>query len=132
MLRGVSRLITRPAAGPIASLAAIALAGALAGSLVKAHEEERFLKARIAALATRDASALQGELVSCGAAPRSYGDQAAAARPALGAVGPRAVRNPTGRRELAAELVARPPAGIDLCARMESADQAVMKALDRK
>ncbi|HSV03415.1 MAG TPA: hypothetical protein VLI41_09435 [Phenylobacterium sp.] len=132
MLRGLSRLITRPAAGPVASLAAIALAGALVGSLVNAHQEQRFLKARIAALATQDASELQAELISCRATARSYEAQVAVAGPAPADPRWQAARTPAGRRRIAADLVTRPPAGIDLCARMESADQAVMKALDRK
>jgi hypothetical protein len=36
------------------------------------------------------------------------------------------------RASVAAELAASSPAGFDTCARMESADRAVLKALDRR
>ena len=132
MMRAISRALSHPRTGPIASLAAITLAGALAGTMVKAHQQESFLKARIAALAAHDASTLQAELVSCRATVRSYAVQAAASRPGVATAGTRAPRGPGDRRRLAADLVETPPAGVDVCARMESADQAVMKALDRK
>jgi hypothetical protein len=34
--------------------------------------------------------------------------------------------------KVAEQLAANPPAGFDVCARMESADQAVLRALDRR
>ena len=130
MMRAISRAFSHPRTGAIASLAAVALAGALAGTMVKADRQERFLKARIAALAAHDASALQSELISCRATVRSYAAQAAAPQRAIGA-GATVARDAGARRRLAAELVDTPPAGVDVCARMESADQAVMRALDR-
>lgn|SRR5512143_1018131 len=134
MFGGFSRAITHPRAGPAAILVAIGLAGALTGSLVRSHQEEAFLKARIAALAARDASQIEAELVSCRATVKSYAAQAAAtaAQPVGAPAGVEIAAAGGDRKRLAAALATTPPAGFDVCARMESADQAVMKALDRK
>jgi hypothetical protein len=130
-MRAIYRALSHPRTGPIATLVAVTLAGALAGSLVKAQREEGFLKARIAALAAHDASDLEAQLVSCRASVRRYAIEAAA--PSVAAAQPRVrVTGPGERNRLAAGLVGTPPAGVDVCARMESADQAVMQALDQK
>lgn len=132
MLQGASRLITHPRAGIVASLVALTFAGALAGALVRAHQQETFLKGRIAALAAHDVSQLQAELVSCRASVRTYAAQVAATRQLASGPEVRLPRSVGDRRHAAQELVARPPAGFDVCARMESADDAVMKTLDRR
>lgn len=131
MLGGIARVINHRRAGPVATGVSLVLAVALAVTGFRAHERERFLKARIDGLAAHDASQLQAELVSCRATVKSYAAEAAAARPAPAAPGLQvaAVRD---RNKLAAELVSTPPAGIDVCARMESADRAVMKTLGSK
>jgi hypothetical protein len=131
MFGRIGRVISHRRAGPVASVAALVLAGALAASVVRAHEEEAFLRTRIAALAAHDASQLQAELVSCRATVNDYAARAAAARSALAAA-PRVAAARGDRNKLAAELVSTPPAGIDVCARMESADQAVMKTLESR
>jgi hypothetical protein len=132
MFRGISRVVTHRWAGAAWSLAAVGLAAALAVTTVHAHRKEDFLRGRIAALATHDASQVQAELVSCRATVRSYAAAASApsgeARPGQ-ATRIKAMRgDPAG---LAAELADNSPVGFDVCARMESADRAVLKALDR-
>jgi len=107
MMRAISRAFSHPRTGAIASLAAVALAGALAGTMVKADRQERFLKARIAALAAHDASALQSELISCRATVRSYSAQSAPAqRPRaareLAAGSPRSLSTPRPRASTSA------------------------------
>jgi len=98
---------------------------------LEARRKEEFLRGRIAALATQDASQLQAELVSCRATVRSYANAIAASAPHGERQGRGAGKSGTTPTELAAELAANPPAGFDVCARMESADQAVLKALSR-
>lgn len=128
MFRGIVQTLTNRRAGPVASLAALALAIALAVTTTQAQKEQDFLRARIAALAAQDASQVQTELASCRAAVRTYAAAAADAgarqEPQQAAAGS---RKPS---ELAAELVRTPPAGFDVCARMESADQAVLRSLE--
>lgn len=135
MFGGITRIFTHRAAGIAWCLTALALASALGATTAQSHRNEAFLKARIAALATHDASQLQAELVSCRATVKSYAA-------AMSASGPRDEARPghampvkadaQDPKALAAELANTPPAGFDVCARMESADQAVLRALDRR
>jgi hypothetical protein len=135
MLRGISRIVTHGSAGLGWSLVAVGLATALVVTNVQSHRKEDFLRGRIAALASHDASQLQAQLVSCHATVRSYAA-------AMSVSGPRGEAQPARTTQvkatrgdpasLAAELADNSPAGFDVCARMESADQAVLKALDRR
>lgn len=129
MLRGIARIVGHRLAGWTCAAVAAGLAIALAVSGAQTRRETDFLKGRIAALATHDAGQLQAELVSCRATSRAYAA-------ALSASAPRAE---TGHQPkivsanaAAAELVGNPPAGFDVCARMESADRAVLNTLDRR
>jgi hypothetical protein len=135
MYRGISRIVTHRSAGVVWSLAALGLATALAVTTVQARHKEDFLRGRIAALASHDASQLQAELVSCRATVRSYAAAVTASAP-RGAIQPGAATKVSAARQdprdVAAQLAGTPPAGFDVCARMESADQAVLKALDRR
>lgn len=132
MVRGFSRMMSHRAAGPLWCAVALVLAFTLGVTSLQARRKEEFLRERIAALASHDASQLQAELVSCRATVRSYAA-------AMSASGPRG-QAPPGQTtkvratpgQLAEQLAANPPAGFDVCARMESADQAVLKALDRR
>jgi len=132
MVGGLPRILSHRAAGLLWCAVALVLAIALGLTSLEARRKEEFLRGRIAALASHDASQLQAELVSCRATVRSY----AAAMSASGPRGPvepgqtTPVRTTPG--QLAQQLAANPPAGFDVCARMESADQAVLKALDRR
>jgi len=135
MLRGIGRIFTHRAAGAVWCVLAVALAGALAVTQLQARQKEDFLRGRISALAAHDATQLQAELVSCRATVRTY----AAALPAAGGRGEaqpgqttRVSDRETDPGKLAAALAHNSPAGFDVCARMESADQAVLKALGRR
>jgi hypothetical protein len=132
MVGGITRIFSHRAAGPLWCGVALLLALALAVTSFEARRKEDFLRGRIAALASHDASQLQAELVSCRATVRSY-------TAAMSASGPRGQAQPgettrvrSSPGEIAEQLAANPPAGFDVCARMESADQAVLKALDRR
>jgi hypothetical protein len=135
MLRGIARIVTHRWAGLAWCLVAVAFAGAFAQSRLQARQNEDFLRGRIAALAAHDASQLEAQLVSCRATVRSYSASASADAPRA-AVRPgettqvKALRGDP--RAVAAELARTPPAGFDVCARMESADRAVLSALDRR
>ncbi|MDB5419474.1 MAG: hypothetical protein JWP50_2893 [Phenylobacterium sp.] len=135
MLRGIARIFMDKGAGVVWSLVALGLATTLAATTLKSHHKEDFLRGRIAALATHDASQLQAELVSCRATVRSYA-AAMSASTSRGEPQPGRTTQIKATREdpqgLAAELAGTPPVGFDVCARMESADQAVLKALDRR
>jgi len=137
MFRGITRIFTHKAAGAVWSVAAMALAVALGVTQLQAQRKEAFLRGRIATLATHDASQLQAELVSCRATVRSYAGavSTSGARGDLRLDAPRATEVGNKRQDpahLAADLARNAPAGFDVCARMESADQAVLKALDRR
>jgi hypothetical protein len=131
---GISRIVTHRAAGVAWSLAALGLAVALVVTTVQARHNEAFLRGRIAALATHDASQMQAELISCRTTVRSYAAAMSASAP-RSEVQPghtTKVAAPRGTpAEMAAQLAGNAPAGFDVCARMESADQAVLKALER-
>lgn len=134
MLRGITRIVTHRVAGPLWCLVAVALAVTLGISRRNADSKEAFLRGRIAALAAHDASQLQAELVSCRATVRSYAA-------AVSVSGSRAETGPLttpvkvaggDAARMAADLARNAPAGFDVCARMESADQAVLRTLDRR
>lgn len=135
MFGGITRIFTHRAAGLVWCVMALGFAAALGVTMAQSHREQEFLKGRIAALATHDASQLQAELVSCRATVKSYAA-------AMSASGPRAELAPGHATEVkataqdpksvAAQLANTPPAGFDVCARMESADQAVLKTLNRR
>ena len=135
MLRGIARIFTHRSAGLAWCLIAVAFAGAFVESRLQARQKEEFLRGRIAALASHDATQLEAQLVSCRATVRSYSAQASEG-PTRGAARPgettaiKAVRGDPGA--VAAQLAGTPPAGFDVCARMESADRAVLSALDRR
>jgi hypothetical protein len=134
MFRGIARIVTHRWAGLAWCLVAVAFAGAFAAGRLQARQKEDFLRGRIAALAAHDASQLEAQLVSCRATVRSYAaavsaDAPRAARPGE-ATQVKAVHGDP--RTVAAQLAGTPPAGFDVCARMESADRAVLSTLDRR
>ena len=122
MTGAITRVLSHRAAAPAASLVAAVLAVALIAVTLQSRQEEAFLRQRIQAMSTQDASQLQAQLVSCRATVKTFGQALAASRP-------RTTQISDGRQETAADLVTHPPAGFDVCARMESADQAVLKSL---
>ena len=135
MFRGIGRIVTHKGAGVAWSLVALGLATALVMVTLQSRRNEDFLRSRIAALATHDASQLQAELVSCRSTVKAYAAAVTASAP-RGEIPPGRTTQIKATRDdprgLAAELAGTPPAGFDVCARMESADQAVLKALDRR
>jgi hypothetical protein len=132
MVSGIARIFSHRAAGPVWCGVSLVLAGALAVTGLEARRKEEFLRGRIAALASHDASQLQAELVSCRATVRSYSAAMTASAPRVEAAPGQTTKVASSPGQVAAELAANPPAGFDVCARMESADQAVLKALDRR
>ncbi len=104
-----------PLTGPIATGIALALAAALGVSASARDAERAAYEARIETLqaqAERTREGLKAELATCHALR--------AARPA-GADGPAGEPSDGARR-----LLQQQPEGIDACARMESADRAVL------
>ena len=123
MLAGLRQVLMAPATGPIAASIAFALAVAL-GVMASEHGRRTAdYEARIASLtqaAERTRLTLRAELNACqaGAAAR----QAEATAPAA-----TATATPLGARR----LLEQQPEGIDACARMESADRAVLSNLKK-
>ena len=125
---GITRIFSHRAAGPLWCALAVVLACALAVTSLQARRKEEFLRGRIAALATHDASQLQAELVSCRATVRSYAAAMSASAP-RNEPGTGTTKVASSPGQVAAALAANPPAGFDVCARMESADAAVLSTL---
>ncbi len=133
MLTVIRQALMSPVTGPVATAIAFALAVAMG---VMSHNwdvrQARYL-ARIAQLtdaSDRAQTALRSELASCRAAGASRGDDKGAGRlvqAQAGAPGPAAVAGPAGARR----LLEQQPEGIDACARMESADRAVLSNLKK-
>ena len=133
MLRGIARIVGHRSAGWSCAAVAIGLAGALAMNAAETRRDDALLRSRISAMATRDASQLQAELVSCHATNHAYAAALAASAPRGAGGAPQTTRIKTeGRDAMAAGLVNHPPAGFDVCARMESADQAVLSTLNHR
>jgi hypothetical protein len=124
MLAGLRELLRSPVVGPISLAVAIALAAALGVTASLWEGERQAYETRILELtraAERAQAGLRAELVACHAQDR--------AREALEAEF--AKRGPTPDRARADALLAAQPEGIDACARMESADRAVLSNLKR-
>lgn len=120
MLAGLRQLLMSPVTGPIATAVAVVLALVLGVSSSAWRAEEARLQARIAELdraAERAEAGLRMELAAC----RAAGD---ARRLPGGDVAARG-EAPQGARQ----LLEQQPEGIDACARMESADRAVLSNL---
>ncbi|HEV2530559.1 hypothetical protein [Phenylobacterium sp.] len=120
----LSKALTSPAAGPAALSLAVVLGIALAVSTSQAARRQSQLKAQVAALAARNEQTSlywRAQVSSCRA-------QAAAPAPTPGAI----TRVAASGDAVAAQLATRGPAGFDVCARMEAADQAVLASLHAK
>jgi hypothetical protein len=122
---GLSEALTSRTAGPAASAVALVLAALLAVSWNGAAHREARLRAQVAALAARNEQAgvyWQAQLSSCRA-------EAARPEPRQGAI----TRTSSAAGDDVAERLANHgPAGFDVCARMEAADQAVLNSLRAK
>jgi hypothetical protein len=127
MLAHLSRALTSRQAGPSASALAIVLAAALAVSTGQAAHRQSQLKIRLAALAAHNEQASlywRAQLTSCRIA--------AATPPAAPQEAITRVAVPVSGDAVAARLANQGPAGFDVCARMEAADQAVLASLRAK
>lgn len=125
MIASLFKPLTRPMAGPAASALALILAGALTATWTTAERRERQLKGEVAALAARaeqEGAYFKAQLTSCRAE--------AAVNP--GARPPLEVTRVADSDAEAARLASQGPAGFDVCARMEAADQAVLASLHPK
>jgi hypothetical protein len=127
MLAPLSRALTSRAAGPSASALALLLGAALVVSTSQAAHRQSQLKMQVAALSAHDAQASlywRAQLTSC---------RTAAATPRAAPQGTiTRVAEPVSGDAVAARLASQGPAGFDVCARMEAADQAVLASLRAK
>lgn len=121
MLEAVKQALTSRAVALAASALSLALAVMLATSWSAWNAERATLEARIADLsqrAERSQSLWKAQLAACHAAAASGQRLTEASYEA-----------PRDVQEAARRLLAEGPEGIDVCARMESADQAVLSTL---
>ena len=126
MLAGVRQILGHPATGLIAIAVAFMLAVMLGVASSAWRAESRAYEARIANLTRASERAEAGfrmDLASCRAAGEARQTTAASGAPTYAAQG----QTPAGARR----LLEQQPEGIDACARMESADQAVLSNLKK-
>ncbi len=119
MLRTFVQAFTSPAAGPVGFALALILCGLLVATATTAHHNEQALLRRISALTAenqRNGIALHARLAACEGGPADL----ARSRAASANLTP---------EQLAQQLAGREPQGFDVCARMESADRAVLETL---
>jgi hypothetical protein len=119
MFRTVFQAFTNPVAGPVGFALAIAMCGLLAVTTVSAERNETMLRQRIAVLSAenqRNGLALHARLAACEGGPADVARQ-------------RLTQANMTPEERAQRLAANEPVGFDVCARMESADRAVLETL---
>lgn len=122
MITALKQALTSPLTGPIATTVAVMLAVVLGVRLSDWEARRQGYEARIAELteaSERKQESLKTELASCRAVE--------AARQEMTAAYADKARTPEGARR----LLEQQPEGIDACARMESADQAVLSNLKK-
>lgn len=118
MLRRFFLAFTHPVAGPVGFALAVAMCGLLVATSISATRTEAALRARIALLAAREArtgALLHAKLAACESAGPAPIEQQRVAK--------------TSVEARAERLAGREPQGFDVCARMESADRAVLETL---
>lgn len=119
MLRTLLRAFTSPVAGPVGFALALVMCALLTATAIEAERTEASLRARITELTAqnmRNGLALHARLAACEGGPADL----ARTRAANAALSP---------DERARRLAANGPQGFDVCARMESADRAVLETL---
>lgn len=124
MLAGLRQILVNPATGLVAIAVACALAVALGVTSANWRAEQARYQVRIQELthaSEKTEAAFRMELASCQAAGGG-GDTSGARAAVVAANG----TSPGARR-----LLEQQPEGIDACARMESADQAVLSNLKK-
>ena len=118
MLRTFIQAFTSPVAGPVGFALSIAMCAMLVVTVAAAGRNEADMRARIAALTAenqRNGVALHARLAACEGGPADL----ARVRTANASLTP----------EQRAQRLTGEPAGFDVCARMESADRAVLETL---
>jgi hypothetical protein len=119
MLRTVVQAFTSPVAGPVGFALAIALCGMLVVTAVTAKRTEEDLLGQVTALTMqnqRNALALHARLAACEGGPADLERK-------------RLTEADLSPEQRAQRLAANEPVGFDVCARMESADRAVLESL---
>lgn len=119
MLRTLMQAFMSPVAGPVGFALALAMCALLVVTTTVAQQNEAALRARISALTAENVKngiVLHARLAAC------EGQPADVARV-------RAENANATPEERAQRLTGRGPAGFDVCARMESADRAVLESL---
>jgi hypothetical protein len=119
MLRTLLQAFTSPVAGPVGFVLALALCGMLLVTTISAERNELNLQAKIAALTAenqRNGLALHARLAACEGGPADVARN-------------RATNANLTPEERAQRLANKEPVGFDVCARMESADRAVLETL---
>jgi hypothetical protein len=118
MVRRLLEAFTHPVAGPVGFALSLIMCGLLVATSVTAAHTEAQLRARIGELARQDAregALLHAKLSACESAlPPGPGE------------GGKIVGSAETRAQ---QLASRGPEGFDVCARMESADRAVLESL---
>jgi hypothetical protein len=119
MLRTLIQAFISPAAGPVGFALALVLCGLLIATATSANHNEQVLARRIAVLTTQNqqnAVALHARLAACEDAPADLAKS-------------RLTNANLTPEQRAQQLAGREPQGFDVCARMESADRAVLETL---
>jgi hypothetical protein len=124
MLRTLFQAFTNPVAGPVGFALSLALCAMLVVTAVSASQNEAMLRSRISALTVenqRNGLALHARLAACEGGPAEL------ERNRLTTASTSTSANVDAR----AERLSGEPVGFDVCARMESADRAVLETLSR-
>ena len=122
MISILRHALTSPLTGPIATAVAVALAVTLGVANGEWRAQQAIYETRIAELTRQSEltrTSLKSELDTCRAAEAAR-EQTAASYASM-------ARTPEGARK----LLEHQPEGIDACARMEAADQAVLSNLKK-
>ena len=119
MIRNLLQAFMSPVAGPVGFVLALAMCGMLVATTIVAQQNEATLRARIAVLTAQNVKnemVLHARLAACEGGPADL------ARSRLS-------NAKATTDERAQRLTGREPVGFDVCARMESADRAVLESL---
>ncbi len=119
MFRTLLQAFTSPVAGPVGFVLALAMCGLLITTSLAAARNEADFKAQISALTMekqRNGLALHARLAACEGGPADVARD-------------RLTNANLSPAERAKRLAANEPVGFDVCARMESADRAVLESL---
>jgi hypothetical protein len=119
MIRTFLQAFTSPVAGPVGFVLALAMCALLVTTTVVAHQNEAVLRARIAVLTAenvKNGMVLHARLAACEGGPADLARS-------------RLTNANATTDQRAQRLTGRGPVGFDVCARMESADRAVLESL---